>query len=50
LVASGKELIPTSITTAPGFNHSPFTNNGLPIAATTISASLTIEGISGVRL
>lgn len=34
------ELIPQSITTAPGLIQSPFTNFGLPIATTKISASL----------
>lgn len=34
------ELIPQSITTAPGLIQSPFTNFGLPIATTNTSASL----------
>ena len=43
LDASGMELIPQSITTAPGLIHSPGTKLDLPIATTTISAVLTIE-------
>ena len=43
LDASGIELIPQSMTTAPGLIHSPGTKLDLPIATTTISAVLTIE-------
>ena len=35
--------MPTSITTAPGLIQDPFTNSGLPTAATTISAVFTFE-------
>jgi hypothetical protein len=35
----GKELIPQSITIAPGFIQSPFTMLGCPIPTTSISAS-----------
>ena len=42
LVESSLELMPTSITTAPGFSQLPFTSSVLPTAATTISACLTI--------
>ena len=41
LVGSSLELMPTSITTAPGFSQLPFTSSVLPTAATTISACLT---------
>ena len=41
LEASGTRVIPTSITTAPSFTISAFTNSGLPRAATIISLSLT---------
>ena len=40
--ASGMKFVPTSTTTAPGFNQLPFTNWAWPTAATTRSASLTI--------
>src|SRR6478752_4577356 len=38
-VASSTRVIPTSMTTAPFFTISAFTNSGLPNAATMISAS-----------
>lgn len=38
LDASGTELMPTSMTVAPGLSHSPLTKPALPIAATTMSA------------
>jgi len=34
--------VPTSITTAPGFNQLPRTRLGTPVAVTTMSASLAI--------
>mmetsp|Transcript_5871 Transcript_5871/g.16568 ORF Transcript_5871/g.16568 Transcript_5871/m.16568 type:complete len:239 (-) Transcript_5871:585-1301(-) len=40
--ASGMKFVPTSTTTAPGFNQDPLTNWAWPTAATTMSASLTI--------
>merc|ERR1719181_839230 len=42
LVESGMKFVPTSTTTAPGFNQLPLTNWAWPTAATTMSASLTI--------
>lgn len=41
-------LIPTSITTAPGFSQSPLTNSAFPAAATKMSASLVISAGFGV--
>lgn len=38
LDASGTLLMPTSMTVAPGFSHSPLTKPALPIAAMTMSA------------
>ena len=40
-VSSSKELMPTSITTAPGLIQSALTISARPAAQTTISASLT---------
>ena len=49
LLASGMKLVPTSMTTAPGFSQSPLTNWALPMAATTMSAWRTISGRFLVR-
>jgi hypothetical protein len=38
LVIPGNALIPQSMTTAPGFIQSPFTNSGWPMATTKMSA------------
>ena len=37
------ELMPQSMTTAPGFTQSPFTNSALPMATTKMSAVLTFH-------
>lgn len=37
----GTELMPQSMTTAPGLTQSPFTNSGCPIATTRMSPSRT---------
>ena len=50
LDGSSIRLMPTSITAQPGFSHSPRTNSGRPIAATTMSARRTLSGRSFVRL
>ena len=42
-------MIPTSITTAPSFTHSPFTIRGCLMATTSMSACLTSWGRSFVR-
>mmetsp|Transcript_51983 Transcript_51983/g.90739 ORF Transcript_51983/g.90739 Transcript_51983/m.90739 type:complete len:221 (-) Transcript_51983:387-1049(-) len=48
-VGSSTELIPTSMTTAPGFNQLPLTISALPTAATTMSARRTVSAMSLVR-
>mmetsp|Transcript_11886 Transcript_11886/g.31409 ORF Transcript_11886/g.31409 Transcript_11886/m.31409 type:complete len:222 (+) Transcript_11886:103-768(+) len=48
-VASSTALMPTSITTQPGFSQSPRRNSGFPMAATTMSASCTMAFMSSVR-
>mmetsp|Transcript_105162 Transcript_105162/g.282587 ORF Transcript_105162/g.282587 Transcript_105162/m.282587 type:complete len:270 (+) Transcript_105162:230-1039(+) len=47
--ASSTALMPTSMTTQPGFSHSPFTKLALPMAATTMSASRMKDTMSFVR-
>src|SRR5918995_87560 len=47
--ASVTRLVPTSITVAPGFIHSGWTNAVRPMATTTRSASRTTDGRSFVR-
>mmetsp|Transcript_11284 Transcript_11284/g.30262 ORF Transcript_11284/g.30262 Transcript_11284/m.30262 type:complete len:260 (-) Transcript_11284:765-1544(-) len=49
LVASSTALMPTSMTTQPGFSHSPRTYSARPTAATTMSALRTWETMSCVR-
>jgi len=49
LAGSATRLIPTSITTAPGFTKSAVTNPGRPIAAISTSACLARDGRSKVR-
>mmetsp|Transcript_106347 Transcript_106347/g.343050 ORF Transcript_106347/g.343050 Transcript_106347/m.343050 type:complete len:245 (+) Transcript_106347:459-1193(+) len=48
-VASSTALMPTSMTTQPGFSQSPRTNSALPMAATTMSAPRTCASMSRVR-
>mmetsp|Transcript_32839 Transcript_32839/g.60095 ORF Transcript_32839/g.60095 Transcript_32839/m.60095 type:complete len:226 (-) Transcript_32839:484-1161(-) len=50
LDASSTELIPTSMTTHPGFSQSAGTNSARPMAAITMSASRTAAAWSAVRL
>ena len=45
---SGRRLMPTSITTAPGLMNSPVTKAGFPMAATRISPSRATAGRSRV--
>ncbi len=49
LVASGTELMPTSMMAAPGLTQSPRTNSVLPMAAIRISAWRTTAAMSLVR-
>ena len=48
LVGSGRELIPQSMTTAPGFTQSPLTSSAFPQATTRMSAERQISAMFSV--